>query len=260
MAGNNLRFLSPIKKLSGPPLPARANVQLWFDSDNVVLGVPPAVSSWVDRSTNNVPNGNVGSNNNLIDSAINGRPMVQFVGFEGYTISTPASPLFAFGQPITVAFVCRAMSTLVGGSDVRVVQLPGPGDEAFGIQLYNPDPLGEPLVYISTGDVDLGGVIETSAVITASTDGQHLNNFYCVVTFNGGDRTLASSYTVSINGLDQPTSVGAVAGVILNEAQTPAGPQVDIRYASLIIWNKELDITEKLELNDYYKELYDLGI
>jgi hypothetical protein len=186
--------------------------------------------------------------------------MIEYVAFSGYMVSTPATPLFTIGQPLTVAFVARAMSTLVGGADVRVVQLPGPGDEALGIQLYNPNVVEEPLVYISTGNVDLGGVIETSAVITASTAGQHLSNFYCVVTYNGGNRALASSFTVSINGVDQATSVGAVAGVILNEDQTPAGPQVNIRYASLIIWNKELDVTEKAQLNTYYLSQYGLGV
>ena len=68
------------------PLPAAANLALWLSADKGVSAAAGSVSAWEDQSgnLNNAAQADAGLQPQLVDNAVNNKPVIRFDGANDY--------------------------------------------------------------------------------------------------------------------------------------------------------------------------------
>lgn len=270
MPGSNLRFLTPIKKLSGPIMPAQANLNYWFKVDGDAF-LP---NFMLDRSPNGIPDPNDNGPGQrgrmvygdplataLVPNAINGKDALQIGGTSRCQPSLERnSPVFAPYYEVTEpfsAFVALRSAPLDATNNFIILpEIAGtiPFVNNFVLYIF----LDAGVTYAvfcpdSSGVGTLQAIIPTTAFDNYST---------MLITYNGLGFD-AANFTIKINNVSYTVTTSTIGlgsgngGCFYGSGNnTPSVPTGFLLESAM--WNKVLDSTELTELNDYTVNEYGL--
>ncbi|MSU22054.1 MAG: hypothetical protein EXS30_11750 [Pedosphaera sp.] len=145
------------------PLPAAANLKLWLSADKGVTATAGSVSAWQDQSgnLNNAAQTDTTARPQLVDNAVNNKPVIRFDGINDYLI-VPHSPSIAIAGDITTFFVVKFddFATFRAVWAKTLANQPGPND------WYALPNTGIPRAYRGNG-IGANGSVDGAAPLTA---------------------------------------------------------------------------------------------
>lgn len=275
MPGSNLRLLSPIKKLSGPQLPAQVDLNYWFrTSDDAFI-----LTYMKDRSANGVanpslavPTGQRGrmiyadlAAASIVPSAINDKTAILIGGQTRLNVSLQRDtsvyqPYFDPATPFTTMTICKGTTLSATNNFIIFVEITGTpnifGNVALYVIHYSPSNIKIMLASEPFGIVGW----EAPITVTATT----FNSYSTILWSYNGLGLSPGNFSIRVNG-SAPVAFTASA----NTTQTGnggvffgTGNDISIPTAFFLegtMWNKELSAGELTELNDYTMDQYGLS-